>query len=121
VSVLAGFSGEYLMSLWMVALSRHIPQDKLARVYSYDALGSLSASPLGSLVAGPTANAVGTRPVQIGSGVLMIGATALTFMSRQVRTLRADDVPTGVATPGLRPAEGPGAVVAEQIPGVAAV
>ncbi|OLE25455.1 MAG: hypothetical protein AUG49_10735 [Catenulispora sp. 13_1_20CM_3_70_7] len=93
-AVLAGFSGEYFMILWMVALSRHIPQDKLARVYSYDALGSLSASPLGSLVAGPTANAVGTRPVQLGAGALMAGATALTFMSRQVRTLRADDVPT---------------------------
>ncbi|MFL6116576.1 MAG: MFS transporter [Catenulispora sp.] len=92
-AVLAGFSGEYFMILWMVALSRHIPQDKLARVYSYDALGSLSASPLGSLVAGPTANAVGTRPVQLGAGALMAGATALTFMSRQVRTLRADDVP----------------------------
>ncbi|NUR62290.1 MAG: MFS transporter [Catenulispora sp.] len=95
-AVLAGFSGEYFMILWMVALNRHIPQEKLARVYSYDALGSLSASPLGSLVAGPTANAVGTRPVQVGSGLLMIGATALTFMSREVRTLRADDVPAGV-------------------------
>ncbi|GAA1972918.1 MFS transporter [Catenulispora subtropica] len=120
-TVLAGFSGEYFMILWMVALNRHIPRDKLARVYSYDALGSLSASPLGSLVAGPTANAVGTRPVQIGSGVLMIGATALTFMSRQVRTLRADDVPTEPVRTGTAAADAPGARVTEQVPAVAAV
>jgi MFS family permease len=90
VSVLAGFSGEYFMILWTVALTRHIPQDKLARVYSYDALGSLSASPLGDLVAGPAANAVGTKAVQLGAGAVMIGATGLTFMSSQVRHLRAD-------------------------------
>ena len=92
-TLLAGFAGEYFMILWMVALSRHIPQDKLARVYSYDALGSLSASPIGSLVAGPTANAVGTRPVQIGAGVAIAGATALTFLSRELREMRSDDVP----------------------------
>jgi hypothetical protein len=59
-------------------------------VYSYDALGSLSASPLGSLVAGPAANAFGTRAVQLGAGGVIVGATGLTFMSSQVRHLRAD-------------------------------
>ena len=99
VSVLAGFSGEYFMILWTVALTRHIPQDKLARVYSYDALGSLSASPLGSLVAGPAANAVGTRAVQLGAGGVIVGATALTLVSSQVRQLRCD-APVTVATGG---------------------
>jgi MFS family permease len=86
----AGGAGEFFMVLWMVALSRHIPQDKLARVYSYDALGSLGASPLGYLVAGPLVSAIGSRSVQIGSAVLITGATALTLVSRQVRTLRND-------------------------------
>ncbi|MEY9934907.1 MFS family permease [Catenulispora sp. GP43] len=90
VSVLAGFAGEYFMILWTVALTRHIPQDKLARVYSYDALGSLSASPLGDLVAGPAANAFGTKAVQLGAAGVIVGATGLTFMSSQVRHLRAD-------------------------------
>jgi MFS family permease len=90
VSVLAGFSGEYFMILWTVALTRHIPQEKLARVYSYDALGSLSASPLGDLVAGPAANAFGTKAVQLGAAGVIVGATGLTFMSSQVRHLRAD-------------------------------
>jgi hypothetical protein len=86
----SGASGEYCMVLWMVALSRHIPQDKLARVYSYDALGSLGASPAGYLVAGPLVSAVGTRAVQLGAAGLIAGATALTLLSRQVRTLRVD-------------------------------
>ena len=113
VSVLAGFSGEYFMILWTVALTRHIPQDKLARVYSYDALGSLSASPLGDLVAGPAANAVGTKAVQLGAGAVIIGATGLTFMSSQVRNLRAD-TPVVSALPaplvGEEPAPGFAAV-----------
>jgi len=101
VSVLAGFSGEYFMILWTVALTRHIPQDKLARVYSYDALGSLSASPLGDLVAGPAANAFGTKAVQLGAGAVIVGATGLTFMSSQVRHLRAD-APVSSALPAPR-------------------
>lgn len=113
VSVLAGFSGEYFMILWTVALTRHIPQDKLARVYSYDALGSLSASPLGDLVAGPAANAVGTKAVQLGAGAVIIGATGLTFMSSQVRHLRAD-APVLSALPGPLVGE-------EPAPGFAAV
>ena len=113
VSVLAGFSGEYFMILWTVALTRHIPQDKLARVYSYDALGSLSASPLGDLVAGPAANAVGTKAVQLGAGAVIIGATGLTFMSSQVRHLRAD-APVISALPGPLVGE-------EPAPGFAAV
>jgi hypothetical protein len=72
-------------------------------VYSYDALGSLSASPLGDLVAGPAANAVGTRAVQLGAGGVIIGATALTFMSSQVRHLRAD---APVVPPDARPLDG---------------
>lgn len=112
VSVLAGFSGEYFMIMWTVALTRHIPQDKLARVYSYDALGSLSASPLGDLVAGPAANAVGTRAVQLGAGGVIIGATALTFMSSQVRHLRTD---TPVVPADARPLDG------EPSPGFAGV
>jgi predicted MFS family arabinose efflux permease len=112
VSVLAGFSGEYFMILWTVALTRHIPQDKLARVYSYDALGSLSASPVGDLVAGPAANAFGTRAVQLGAGGVIIGATALTFMSSQVRNLRAD---APVVPADARPLDG------EPAPGFIAV
>jgi MFS family permease len=112
VSVLAGFSGEYFMILWTVALTRHIPQDKLARVYSYDALGSMSASPIGSLVAGPAANAFGTKAVQLGAGAMIAGATGLTFMSSQVRHLRADAPVLSVAQQpfGEEPAPGFAAV-----------
>ena len=74
---------------------RHIPQDKLARVYSYDALGSLGASPLGYLVARPMVSAFGTKAVQLGAVGLVVVPTALTLMSRQVRTLR-NDAPVAV-------------------------
>jgi MFS family permease len=89
-TLLAGAAGEFFMVLWMVALGRHIPQDKLARVYSYDALGSMGASPLGLLVGGPLASAVGTRAVQLGAAAIIAGATGLTLCSKQLRTLRND-------------------------------
>lgn len=101
----AGVAGEYFMILWMVTLSRQIPQDKLARVYSYDALGSLSASPVGYLVAGPLVAAVGTKSVQVGAAVLIAGATAATLLSRDVRTMRIDDEP--VSGTGTGSARGP--------------
>jgi predicted MFS family arabinose efflux permease len=96
----AGLAGEYFMILWMVTLSRQIPQDKLARVYSYDALGSLSASPVGYLVAGPLVTAAGTKAVQVGAAVLIAGATGATLLSRDVRTMRIDDEPAAGAAVG---------------------
>jgi MFS family permease len=89
-ALLAGAAGEFFMILWMVALSQHIPQDKLARVYSFDAIGSLGASPAGALVAGPLVGAFGTRAVQLGAAALIAGATALTLLSREVRSLTRD-------------------------------
>jgi len=89
-SVVAGFAAEYCMILWTVTLGRHIPQDKLARVYSYDALGSLCATPLGYLVAGPLASAYGTRAVQLSAAVLIVGPTVVALRVREIRHLRSD-------------------------------
>ena len=48
-----GITMEIMMVQWTVALTRHIPPGKLARVSSYDALGSVMAMPIGALIAGP--------------------------------------------------------------------
>jgi predicted MFS family arabinose efflux permease len=50
---------EIMMVQWTVALARAIAPDKLARVSSYDALGSMMAMPAGALIAGPIATAIG--------------------------------------------------------------
>ena len=46
---------EMMMVQWTVTMARNIPPDKLARVSSYDVLGSVMAMPAGALIAGRSA------------------------------------------------------------------
>jgi MFS family permease len=96
-----GITMEIMMVQWTVALARRIPPDKLARVSSYDALGSVMAMPVGALVAGPLAAAVGVSATQYGAAALIIVASALALIPRDVRKMRAD-----YREPGFRPLSG---------------
>ncbi|MET8145160.1 MFS transporter [Sphaerisporangium sp. NPDC005288] len=101
VCVAAGLLGlgmEVMMVQWSVALARRIPTERLARVSAYDALGSVMAMPLGALLAGPIAEHIGLSPTQYGAAALIVVASALTLLSRQVRTMRASE---GIAAEDL--------------------
>ena len=94
---LTGFGIEIFGVLWDTAVMQEIPQEKLSRISSYDALGSWVLMPLGYVVAGPLAAAIGTRATFILAAVLTIVATALVLLSRDVRTLeRVSAVPQDV-------------------------
>ena len=54
---LTGVAMEQFGIAWEVTMQEHIPADKLARVYSYDMLGSFVAIPIGQVAAGPVAEA----------------------------------------------------------------
>ncbi|RSM49557.1 MFS transporter [Amycolatopsis balhimycina DSM 5908] len=84
---LSGVTIEQFAVAWDVSLQEHIPPDKLARVYSYDMLGSFLAMPLGQITAGPLAEHAGREATLLGGAALIVGATALVLCSRQVRTL----------------------------------
>jgi MFS family permease len=88
-----GVTMEIMMVQWTVALARNIPPGKLARVSSYDLLGSVMAMPVGALIAGPLAAAVGVSATQYGAAALIIVASALALIPRDVRC----------AVPGGRP------------------
>jgi MFS family permease len=98
-ALLTGLAIEQFSIAWEVSIQEHIPADKLARVYSYDALGSLLGIPVGQILAGPLAVALGASPaLLIASG---IGGLAVLGMlaSRSVRTLshrRAPAIPVPV-------------------------
>jgi MFS family permease len=83
----AGFFVEIFGVLWDTAIQQEIPQDRLSRVSSYDALGSWVLTPLGLAVVGPVAEAVGTRTTLLASATLIVVPTALVLLSRDVRTL----------------------------------
>ncbi|MEU4521286.1 MFS transporter [Amycolatopsis sp. NPDC024027] len=84
---LSGVALEQFSVAWDVSLQENIPPDKLARVYSYDMLGSFVAMPLGQVTAGPLAEHAGRSATLFGGAALVVVATALVLCSSQVRGL----------------------------------
>ena len=72
----AGLGIETFGVLWDTTMQQEIPQDRLSRVYSYDALGSFALIPLGLALAGPLAEAIGTRATLIGGRPALPGGDA---------------------------------------------
>jgi predicted MFS family arabinose efflux permease len=92
-----GTTIEIMMVQWTVAMARNIPPHKLARVSSYDLLGSVMAMPIGALIAGPLAAAIGVSATQYGGVALIILASALALIPRDVRRMRAGTPAPGAA------------------------
>jgi predicted MFS family arabinose efflux permease len=90
-----GTVSEVMMVQWTVAMATRIPSDKLARVSSYDAFGSLAAMPLGALVAGPLAASIGVPTTQFAAAAVIVVASACTLIPRDIWTIRSDDVVLG--------------------------
>jgi MFS family permease len=88
-AMLLGGAGIALFDVWwMTALAERIPPDKLSRVSSYDWMVSLALLPLGYVLAGPLAGALGAVEVLLGGSVLAAIALALGLLPRQTRMLR---------------------------------
>ncbi|MFI9381452.1 MFS transporter [Kutzneria sp. NPDC052558] len=87
---LTGFTMEQAGIAWDISLQQHIPADRLARVYAYDAVGSFVAIPLGQVVAGPVAAAIGAQSTLIAAALITLLATAAALSFRSVRTLRSE-------------------------------
>jgi predicted MFS family arabinose efflux permease len=82
---------EMMMVQWTVTMARNIPSDKLARVSSYDVLGSVMAMPAGALIAGPLGTAIGISRAQYAAAAAIIVASALALIPRDIRTIRSSD------------------------------
>jgi MFS family permease len=91
-SFVLGIALEIMMVQWTVALARNIPAEKLARVSSYDAFGSVMAMPIGAVLAGPIAAWAGVSATQFGAAALIVVASVLALIPRDIRTLRADQL-----------------------------
>jgi len=88
VGFVAGVGLEQFGVAWETTMQEHVPADKLARVYSYDMVGSFVAIPIGQVVAGPVAQAAGVRPALVGAAALIVLAVLGMLSSRDVRHLR---------------------------------
>ena len=73
---------------WLTALAERIAPDKLSRVTSYDWMVSGGLLPLGYVLAGPLAGALGSVEVLAGGSALAFLAFALGLLPRGTRDLQ---------------------------------
>lgn len=90
---IAGIGVEQFGIAWETTMQEHVPPDMLARVYSYDMLGSIVAIPAGQIAAGPAATAFGPVTAIAGAAGVVGIAVAGMVTSRSVRELRHNPVP----------------------------
>jgi len=91
-AALVTFAGTaFLNGVWQTTVQRHIPQDVMARVSSYDYLLSFATSPIGLAVAGPLALAFGPVAVLVTAAALIVVPSSLICLSGSVRRIRAED------------------------------
>ncbi len=83
----AGAGIELFSMGWNLAMQENIEDRMLSRAYSYDALGSFVAMPVGQLIYGPLGEAFGYRDVLVVSGALYLFVALLVLSSRSVRNL----------------------------------
>lgn len=96
--VIAGTGVALFDVLWLTALAERIPPDKLSRVTSYDWTVSLGLVPLGYVLAGPAADALGATEVLLGGAIVAFVVLALGLAPRETRMLERRDDPAAPFT-----------------------
>jgi predicted MFS family arabinose efflux permease len=89
-SFLLGVLVEMMMVQWTVALTRRIPPERLARVSSYDLLGSVMAMPAGALIAGRLGATVGISRTQFLAAAAIVFASVLALIPRDIWTITSN-------------------------------
>ena len=88
LGLVSGVCIEQFSVAWETSLQQEVPADRLARVYSYDMVGSYVAIPLAQITTEPLAAAVGVRPaLYCATGVIAVSTLAMLSV-REVRTFR---------------------------------
>jgi len=87
VGFVAGAGIEVFSMGWNLAMQENIEDAMLSRAYSYDALGSFVAMPVGQLAYGPLGELFGYRDVLLWSGIAYAAIAILALSSRSVRNL----------------------------------
>lgn len=94
-----GVTIEAMMVVWTVTMATKIRPGMLARVSAYDALGSTMGMPAGALVAGPIAGLFGVSLTQYGAAALILIASVLALIPRDVRKTRMHEALRPEPTP----------------------
>jgi hypothetical protein len=95
--VAAGVCIEQFGIAWETSLQQEIPEDRLARVYSYDALGSFALIPVAQAAVGPLSAALGVRATLFVATAVIVLCTVGMVAVPEVRALRVR-TPEGAGT-----------------------
>jgi MFS family permease len=83
----AGVSLALAQTLWSTVMQRHVPEQALSRVSSYDWIGSTALRPLGYAMVGPIAALVGVRTTLVAAAVVIVVLQLAVLTVRELRTL----------------------------------
>ena len=86
-AAVVGASGAAVGLAWTNTLQDLVPPERLGRVASIDAMGSSALEPVGFVLAGTAADAVGPATVFLGGGLLSAAIIALALTQRSIREL----------------------------------
>ena len=84
---LHGFGLEIFSVGWDLSIQEQVEPDKLARVYSFDMIGSFIARPVGLVLTGPIATVVGYRAWLTVVGAVIVASVLVALTSGDVRRL----------------------------------
>ena len=72
-------------TIWETTLQRNVPEHALSRISSYDWFGSIALNPIGYLIIGPLAEAIGTPTALAACGVLNMAVCLIVVLVPSVR------------------------------------
>ena len=84
---LHGFGLEIFSVNWDLSIQTEVAEDKLARVYAFDIVGSFVARPLGLVLVGPVTALTGIGPWLVAVAAIMAGSSLLAATVPSVRRL----------------------------------
>jgi hypothetical protein len=87
--LLAGAGLAVANNLWETTQQRHVPDELLSRVSSYDWFGSLAAVPVGMVLWGPIAEQIGAGDALWIAFALQLGSILILLAVREIRELPA--------------------------------
>ena len=90
--------GQLSNTWWFTMLQQHVPEQARSRVSSYDWLVSLVFQPMGSLLAGPLALAVGLPATLLGAAGIGLASNLGVLLVRDVREVRWVEDPANAGT-----------------------
>jgi MFS family permease len=88
-ALVAGAGLAVANNLWETTQQRHVPEELLSRVSSYDWFGSLAAVPIGMLLWGPIGEQIGVSTALWVAFVLQLASILVLLAVREIRELPA--------------------------------